>query len=93
MKGRPFTLLGVNSDPDQAALGDQSRRQGINWRSWWDGDVNGPVGRAWEVQGLPYLFILDPSGKICDVNLFGPDLDRAADELVSQAIANTTAGQ
>jgi hypothetical protein len=37
LQGKPFALLGVNSDPDWDVLMEGNRRQDICWRSWWDG--------------------------------------------------------
>ena len=65
MKGRPFVLLGVNSDsPDVAAEVD--REQGIADRSWRDGgEVNGgEIAHRWNVRALPTTYIIDHRGII-----------------------------
>ena len=38
MAGRPFALLGVNTDDDLAQLKHVIQKEQINWRSWWDGE-------------------------------------------------------
>src|SRR3954463_5292963 len=37
MKGRPFVLVGVNGDDDRDRAKAVSAKEGINWRSFWDG--------------------------------------------------------
>ena len=36
MEGKPFALLGINSDPKDA-LRKAMKQENITWRSWWDG--------------------------------------------------------
>jgi hypothetical protein len=42
LEGRPFAIVGVNSDDDLAALQPILAHQGITWRSFW----NGPRART-----------------------------------------------
>ena len=37
MEGKPFVLLGVNSDSDKGKLRKRMKEENITWRSWWDG--------------------------------------------------------
>jgi peroxiredoxin len=66
MKGRPFALLGVNSDSGTAIAQSLTRDGSVTWRSWSDGGelYGGPIARAWHVQPLPDLFVLDGRGVI-----------------------------
>ncbi len=47
LKGRPFALLGINSDSDRAKLKSVLAEKGITWRSWWDRDPRrGPIATS-----------------------------------------------
>jgi hypothetical protein len=65
MKGRPFVLLGVNSDAPEVGA-DVDRQQGIAERSWRDGgEVNGGrIAHRWNVRALPTTYIIDHRGTI-----------------------------
>lgn len=64
-KDRPFALLGVNSDSDREKLQATMEKQGITWRSWWDGGkIGGPIARRWDVAGWPTIIVVDDRGVI-----------------------------
>ena len=63
MEGRPFVLLGVNTD-ERPELLRRSRDAGdVTWRSWWDGP-SGPIARDWNITAWPSAVILDHRGRI-----------------------------
>ena len=68
MRGRPFVLLGVNSDGDMVKLKEQMNAEHITARSWRDGGGNantpGPIARQFNVHGWPSLYLLDAHGII-----------------------------
>ena len=68
MRGRPFVLLGVNSDDDMVKLKEQMNAEHITVRSWRDGGGNantpGPIARRFNVHGWPSLYLLDAHGFI-----------------------------
>jgi hypothetical protein len=82
-EGKPFVLVGVNSDRERGQARRENQRLGINWRSWWDGDVNGPVASAWQVPGLPWTVVLDQRGVVRRRGLSGPALERAVADLLA----------
>jgi hypothetical protein len=89
-KGRPFVLLGVNEDPERSA-GRSAETQGkVTWRSWWDAHPrnNGRIRKAWKIDGLPALFLIDSKGVI-QKSFFGvPDekeLEKAIEKYVREA--------
>ena len=63
-EGKPFVILGINSDADRKALKAVLEKEKITWRSFWNGGTGGPIARDWKVQGWPTLFLLDHDGKI-----------------------------
>ena len=66
LEGKPFALLGINSDVDKDALKKVMEKEGITWRSWWNGPkgTGGPLSKAWNIHGWPTTYILDPEGVI-----------------------------
>jgi hypothetical protein len=38
LEGRPFVLIGVNSDKDKDELKKRVGKDGVTWRSFWNGD-------------------------------------------------------
>jgi len=66
MKGKPFTLIGVNGDgilPDaQRAVAHEK----MTWPSFWNGKdgADGPISSAWNISGWPAVYVLDASGII-----------------------------
>jgi hypothetical protein len=89
LASKPFALIGVNSDPDLEKLKEMNAKEQISWRSFWDGPgpegTRGPIAKAWNVQGWPTIYLLDPSGKIRFKNLRGEELEKAIKELVAEA--------
>ena len=64
LAGKPFTLLGVNSDGKSKAR-DAIKKNELAWPSWWDGgDIDGPIARAWGVRAWPTLVLIDHKGVI-----------------------------
>jgi alkyl hydroperoxide reductase subunit AhpC len=84
-QNRPFALLGVNTDTDRDHLRKVIARQGINWRSWWTGDMENEISRRYHVQGYPSIFVLDGNGVIRFTQVFGQDLDAAIEILLREA--------
>jgi thiol-disulfide isomerase/thioredoxin len=64
-RDRPFALLGINSDPDREKLEAAMEKEGITWRSWWDGGrIGGPIAARWDVKLWPTIIVLDHNGLI-----------------------------
>ncbi len=95
LEGKPFTLLGINSDPDRDKLKEVLRKEKITWRSWWNGPrgTDGPLARAWNVSSWPTIYVLDARGVIRYRNVRGKDLDRAVDRLIAEAEAARAGGK
>ncbi len=62
-EGKPFVLLGVNSDEERAAAQQVATGEGMTWRSWWDGP-GGPIVTRWGVTCWPTFFVLDARGVV-----------------------------
>jgi hypothetical protein len=95
LEGKPFVLLGVNSDRDKDKLKERMKEESITWRSWWDGgDTNGPIANQFNVHGWPTLYIIDHRGVIRHKYLGfpGPErFDSAIDALLEAALKDSGA--
>jgi hypothetical protein len=92
MQGRPFTLLGINSDKDPQLIKRESANFEVNWRSFKNQRSLGvPISQSWQVKGWPCLFLIDHKGVIRQKWLGRPDetaLDNAINALVREAEAD-----
>jgi thiol-disulfide isomerase/thioredoxin len=89
LKGKPFALVGVNSDTDKVKFKERAGKAGVNWRSFWCGEKGavGPIPLAWNVTTWPTVYVLDHKGVIRGKGLTGKELDRVLDELVGEVEA------
>jgi hypothetical protein len=87
MEDQPFALIGVNSDEDREQLTQIVQDEQITWRSWWDGGIDGPIHKQWNVLLRPTLYVLDHRGVIRFKNRFGDELDAAVDSLMEELTA------
>ena len=65
LEGKPFVLLGVNSDADRDGLRPRLQQERITWRSFWNGPkgARGPIATAWQVTSWPAFFVIDAGGE------------------------------
>ena len=86
LENRPFALIGVNSDTDKDKLKEALEKERITWRSFWNGPMGaqGPISKAWHVQGWPTIYVLDGDGIIRYREVRGEDMDRAVDHLLKE---------
>lgn len=83
LKGRPFAILGVNCEEDQAAARRTMAREHIDWPNWHDGPAgDGPIARDYHVEGFPATFVIDARGIIRFKNVLGEGLDQAVEILM-----------
>jgi hypothetical protein len=64
LEGKPFAIVGVNSDRDREGVRKVCAEYGITWRSFWDGGTSGPIAKRWNVQEWPTLYLIDGKGVI-----------------------------
>jgi hypothetical protein len=89
LEGKPFALLGVNSDTDKTKLKKRLAEEKITWRSFWNGPKgpDGPISHAWNVRGWPTVYVLDAKGVIRFKHVRGEQMDQAVDQLLEEAAA------
>ena len=89
-KGRPFSILGINSGDKLETLKDLLAKKEVNWPCWFDGDDilhPGPITARWNIKGLPTFFVLDHKGVIRfkDLHPFDPAFDPTIEGLIHEA--------
>lgn len=93
LAGKPFALLGINSDLDREALKKTNKKEQITWRSWWDnGSKFGPIQAKWQVEQRPIIYILDAKGIIrykSTIDVDGEDLGEVVDSLLEELTAKS----
>ncbi len=72
-------------DRDREALKKVMKKQGITWRSFWNGGgTGGPISSAWNVRAWPTIYVLDHKGVIRYKNVRGERMDEAVDALLAE---------
>jgi len=65
LAGKPFAIVGVNSDEDREQIRKTLVKENITWRSFWtEGGTGGPVAKEWNVSGWPTIYLIDHEGVI-----------------------------
>lgn len=85
LEGKPFALIGVNSDSDRAVLKETMAKEKITWRSFWNGGSDrGPISSAWGVTSWPTIYVIDHNGVIRYTGVRGAAMDAAVDTLLRE---------
>jgi hypothetical protein len=85
LEGKPFVLLGVNSDTDREKLKQTLKKEQITWRSFWNGgSTDGPIAKKWNVRGWPTIYVLDHKGVIRFRDVREKKMDEAVDQLLKE---------
>ncbi|HWE35802.1 MAG TPA: TlpA disulfide reductase family protein [Isosphaeraceae bacterium] len=85
MKGRPFAMLGVNTDDDARAARKAIEARGIPWPNWLDGKPGeGPIVELYHVRGYPTVYVIGADGKIRSKSAHGESLGQLVEKLVAE---------
>ena len=84
LENKPFTLLGINSDPDRSVLNKRFKEEKITWPNICEGS-GGAISNQFNVRMYPTVFVLDHEGIIRHRNLHDAELERAVNELIKKA--------
>src|SRR5260221_6252222 len=87
MTGKPFALLGINTDGNVNEVKSQSTKSGVTWRSWFDGQ-GGPICKQYAIRSFPSIFVLDAKGIIRHKNVRNEAMDAAVEALVKELEEN-----
>jgi thiol-disulfide isomerase/thioredoxin len=84
LEGKPFVLLGVNSNANRETVKQYANANNLTWRMWWDGRDPGPIVQQYQVHSWPAIYVLDDQGVIRYRDVRGDDLDQAVDTLLRE---------
>ena len=83
-QGKPFAIVGVNTDRNKDAYRKQLEEYGITWQSAWQGSTQGPIPTKWGIDSYPTVFVLDQHHVIRAINARGDGLEQVVDELMAE---------
>jgi thiol-disulfide isomerase/thioredoxin len=83
LEGQSFVFLGVNLDRRKEDAQKAATEKQINWRSWYD--AGNKISRAWGIQFIPAIYVIDQQGVIRHVGLHGAQLDAAVEKLLKDS--------
>src|SRR5262245_40852959 len=83
LQGRPFALLGINTDGNVNEVKQKSMTESVTWRSWYDGQ-GGAICKQYKVQSFPTIFVLDHKGVIRYKNVRGDEMEKAVETLLKE---------
>jgi uncharacterized protein (TIGR03067 family) len=84
LRDKPFALLGVTFDPDDAPVKEVATKHQMTWRVLRPG-----AGEHWSLEGVPTFYLIDEAGIIHRYWCGCPkaeELNQAADEVVKSAL-------
>ena len=88
MEGKPFALVGVNSDSKDEVIQKQLKEHQVTWRSFKNKQKETTISDEFGVQGWPTLLLIDHKGIVRKKWVGGPNneqLDAAVEKLVNEA--------
>jgi hypothetical protein len=81
LAGKPFALVGVNTDEDLGEIRRIVKDKNLIWRSFFDGADN-RISMQYKISIFPTVMILDHRGVIRAIN--PENLDATIDEIMAQ---------
>lgn len=85
LKGKPFTLLGINSDESRSALKKILEEQKITWPNIYGGPPGeNAIAKQWNVRGWPTIYIIDHEGRIAYRDLRDKEMEDAVMKLLEK---------
>ena len=85
LEGKPFALIGVNSDDSRDTVKSAIASENLTWRSFWNGGgTDGPISQAWSVRSWPSIWVIDAKGIVRFKNVRGHAMDEAVDQLLKE---------
>jgi len=84
LAGKPFALVGVNSDSDMTRVKEMLKKEKIIWPSFRDGGPHGAIATTWNVHDWPAVYVLDRNGVIRYRDVREKALADAVDALLAE---------
>lgn len=91
LMNKPFALLAIDTDTDKATLRKAISAGEVTWRCWWDGAMDGPICKVWDIRGFPTVYLIDAHGIIRDSMMGGGKvLDESVERLLKEMENSST---
>ncbi|HQR06449.1 MAG TPA: redoxin family protein [Gemmatales bacterium] len=84
LKDKPFTLVSISADEEKETLTNFLAKEKMPWTHWWSGKSGG-ILEDWDVQYFPTIYVIDAKGIIRHKDLRGAQLEKAVEELLTEA--------
>jgi hypothetical protein len=84
LAGKPFAIVGVNSDADREHIKQRMKEENITWPSFWNNGTEGEISKKWNVFSWPTTYVIDAKGVIRQKEVRGQELDDAIDGLLKE---------
>ena len=86
MVGKPFVLIGVNSDRRLEFARKAAEDENLIWRNFWIGPKGraGPIAKQWNVSAWPTVYLIDAKGVIRYKEVLGHDIDSGLQVLMEE---------
>ena len=81
LSGKPFALVGVNTDDDLETIRKVVAEKNLTWRSFYDDGHS--ISRSYGINAFPTVILIDDKGVIQSIN--PRDLDHTINELIEKA--------
>jgi thiol-disulfide isomerase/thioredoxin len=86
LEGKPFALVSVSADAEMKHLTDFLEKRPMPWTHWFAGP-GGDLLKAWNIQTLPTVYVIDAKGVIRGKFVGGgDDVEKEIDALVELAL-------
>jgi hypothetical protein len=90
LEGKPFSLIGVNSDRDKETIEKGLKEHKVTWRSFKNKqEGKADISSEFNVKGWPTLYLIDHKGVIRKKWLGSPDSEeekKAFDDIVEKYV-------
>lgn len=84
LNGKPFTIIGVNSDSSPEIPRKLVSEGTVTWRSFQNDGPEVSISETWGVTGWPTIYVLDGDGRIRFKDVRGDELDAAIRTLMEE---------
>lgn len=86
LAGKPFVLIGVNSDRRLDYARKSAEAENLIWRNYWNGPRGrlGNIAAQWNVSAWPTVYLIDAKGVIRYKEVLGSDIDKGLEVLLAE---------
>ena len=82
LAGKPFAIIGVNSDSDVSTPQALTENGTVTWRSFQNEEGDTRISENWGIVGWPTIILIDQDGVIRHINVRGEKIDTAIKEML-----------